>query len=209
MICAYDETYLPSAQRCLGSAFDYAVNGLGMGLKEFCDCFLASPLSLDFASGIAKAVVGLSGEELVLEVLGKDKAPKSGYIPNQGQEYWTGWALAYYQWYSSLSFQEIDFYLPAEKAADLYFPYHEMDLRQFCDCVDSLIRKQKRDVNLAKLRKNASLSQRDLSLRSGISVRTIQQYEQRKKDINKASAWTLYSFSKALHCNMEDMLEKL
>ena len=33
-------------------------------------------------------------------------------------------------------------------------------------------------------------------------------YEQRNKDINKAQADTLYRLSQALHCRMEDLLEK-
>lgn len=33
-------------------------------------------------------------------------------------------------------------------------------------------------------------------------------YEQRNKDINKASAETLYRISKVLGCTMEDLIEK-
>lgn len=33
-------------------------------------------------------------------------------------------------------------------------------------------------------------------------------YEQRNKDINKASAETLYKISKVLGCTMEDLIEK-
>ena len=44
--------------------------------------------------------------------------------------------------------------------------------------------------------------------RSGVSLRSIQMYEQRNKDINKASAETLYRLSKVFGCSMEDLLEK-
>ena len=44
---------------------------------------------------------------------------------------------------------------------------------------------------------------------SGVSFRTIQQYEQRQKDINKAQAETLLRLSRSLFCNMEDLLEKI
>ena len=51
-------------------------------------------------------------------------------------------------------------------------------------------------------------TQKELSERSGVSLRSIQMYEQRNKDINKASAETIYRLSKALGCNMEDLIEK-
>ena len=33
--CAYDEMYLPLAQRVMGDMYDYAVNTLGMTLASF------------------------------------------------------------------------------------------------------------------------------------------------------------------------------
>ena len=35
----------------------------------------------------------------------------------------------------------------------------------------------------------------------------IQQYEQKKKDINKASANSLYSLAMVLNCDIEDLME--
>ena len=43
--------------------------------------------------------------------------------------------------------------------------------------------------------------------RSNVSLRSIQMYEQRNKDINKASAETVLSLAKVLGCTMEDLLE--
>ena len=37
--------------------------------------------------------------------------------------------------------------------------------------------------------------------------RQIQLFEQRQRDINKASAVTLLMLSRALHCRMEDLIE--
>ena len=56
---------------------------------------------------------------------------------------------------------------------------------------------------------DAGLSQRELAELSGVPVCTIQQYEQRQKDINKAQATTLLHFSRVLNCKMEDLLEKV
>ena len=91
----------------------------------------------------------------------------------------------------------------------LYSPYHEMDIRQFVDKMNELYRKAKPETNLKLRRKRAGLSQRELAEQTGISVRTIQQYEQRQKSINKAQGEYLALLAKALCCNVEDLIEKI
>ena len=55
----------------------------------------------------------------------------------------------------------------------------------------------------------ANLSQSELAQQAGVSVRTIQQYEQRRKDINKAQTETLLKIARALVCTVEDLVEKV
>lgn len=43
--------------------------------------------------------------------------------------------------------------------------------------------------------------------RSGVSLRMIQIYEQRNKDINKAGALSLSRLARALGCEIDDLLE--
>ena len=83
-----------------------------------------------------------------------------------------------------------------------------MDIRQFIDRMNTLYLERKQQTNLKLLRKNANLTQQMLSQLSGISLRTIQQYEQRKKDINNAAAEKLTALASVLHCQMEDLMEK-
>ena len=64
------------------------------------------------------------------------------------------------------------------------------------------------DTNLKRIRTSYGCTQAELAKRSGVSLRSIQMYEQRNKDINKASAETLYRISKVLGCAIEDLLEK-
>lgn len=45
MTCAYDELYLPLAQRVLGDMYDYAVCTLGYTLFEFQKMFLVSGIA--------------------------------------------------------------------------------------------------------------------------------------------------------------------
>lgn len=61
--------------------------------------------------------------------------------------------------------------------------------------------------NLKTIREAAGLSQRDLAQESGVQIRQIQNYEQGRRDINKASALTLYCLAQTLGCNMENLLE--
>ena len=51
------------------------------------------------------------------------------------------------------------------------------------------------------------MSQKELANKTEIPLRTIQQYEQKQKNINKAQAEYLIRLSKALYCEPEDLLE--
>lgn len=63
-------------------------------------------------------------------------------------------------------------------------------------------------TNLKKHRTAKGLSQSQLADASEVSVRMIQKYEQRDKDINKAQAGTLLKIARALGCTIEDLLEE-
>ena len=107
-----------------------------------------------------------------------------------------------------MTFAEIIRYIPLRDIQALYSPYHEMDIRQFVDQMNTLYRAAKPETNLKLLRQKAGLSQRELADLSGVPVRTIQQYEQRQKNINKAQAEYLVMLAKVLCCGIEDIMEK-
>ena len=131
------------------------------------------------------------------------------YTMDRSEDDWTGWALAYYHWETSISFAEITRYVPIRDIQALYSPYHEMDIRQFCDKMNELYQEAKPETNLKLFRQRAGLSQRELAEQSGVPLRTIQQYEQRQKNINKAQAEYLVMLSRVLCCGMEDLMEKI
>lgn len=64
------------------------------------------------------------------------------------------------------------------------------------------------DTNLKRIRSAYGCTQSELAKRSRVSLRSIQMYEQRNKDINKASAETILRLSKVLGCTMEDLVER-
>ena len=84
-----------------------------------------------------------------------------------------------------------------------------MDIRQFTEKMTELYKEAKKDTNLKLLRQKAELTQRELAELSEVPLRTVQQYEQRQKNINRAQAETLARIAKQLYCNIEDLLEKV
>lgn len=59
---------------------------------------------------------------------------------------------------------------------------------------------------LQEKRKENGYTQHELAGRSGVSIRTLQYYEQGVLDLDKASASTVYRLAVALGCQMEDLL---
>ena len=90
----------------------------------------------------------------------------------------------------------------------MYYTLHEADITKFSDIVDVRMRECFPDTNLKRIRTAYECTQAALARRSGVSLRSIQMYEQRNKDINKASAETLYRIAKVLGCTMEELIEK-
>ena len=211
MTGAYDKNYLEKARSSLGRMLDFAVYDLKLDIKEFFDRFIVSGIANAFENGDSKTIAGKSGVELAYEVMektGEDvRDIKPRYTANRSEEYWTGWALAYYQWKTSLSFAEIVKYIPIEQMKSMYSPYHEMDARHFADKMNELYNKAKPETNLKIYRKRAGLSQKQLAELADIPVRMIQHYEQRQKNINKAQTEYLVKLSKVLNCDIEDLLE--
>lgn len=62
---------------------------------------------------------------------------------------------------------------------------------------------------LQEKRKAAGLSQSQLAGRAGLSVRTLQHYEQGMLDFNKAAAITVWRVATALGCEVVDLLDIL
>ena len=59
---------------------------------------------------------------------------------------------------------------------------------------------------LQRIRKQVGLSQSQLAELSGVSLRMIQKYETGDRDINNASAITVYKLAQSLKVNVEDLL---
>lgn len=62
------------------------------------------------------------------------------------------------------------------------------------------------DTKLKRIRMAYGCMQADLAKKSGVSLRSIQIYEQRNKDIKEASAKTLCRIAKVFGCPMEEFV---
>lgn len=212
MIHAYDKLYLQDAQSNLAAMLDYAVNFLDYELGFFYKMFVNSRISNAFSHGDASTIAGKSGAELARIVV-EENTKKEWSMPYEGSmqkspEYWTGWALAYYQWYVGDSFSTIDAEISVNDIYSMYDKYHEMDLAHFVDRINEIRMQRRSMAYLKKLRMAAGLSQSELARQTGIPVKTIQQYEQRQKNINKASFDYIIRLSRALGCEAEMLMEK-
>lgn len=199
-------------QSVLSDAFDYAVNVCHIPGNDFVAMFVASSVSKRMENGEPACLAGKSGIELVVEIAAETKGEE---LEIEIQEhfgrstaYWIGWAVAYYQWYSDRTYGDIFKAVSFEDLQVMYYTLHEADVTKFADVMDTRMREYFTDTNLKRIRTAYGLTQAELAERSGVGLRSIQMYEQRKKNINKASGDTLYRLAQVLGCTMENLIER-
>ena len=156
------------------------------------------------------------------------------FTTRRSKEYVCGSALAKCQWETGKSFSEI---IKASSASDIMSMYdqHMQQVRKqlaemwppvpdandpakqalrdeeavslICDSIKSKMSSAPGETHLKILRLKSGYSQRGLALASGIPLRTIQQYEQRQKNINRARADYIIRLSAVLRCSPDQLLE--
>ncbi|WP_051538093.1 helix-turn-helix domain-containing protein [Butyrivibrio proteoclasticus] len=208
---AYNQMYLDDAMHNLAEALEAAKLRLNITLDSFMHMFICSGIASQFEIGNPKYVSGMSGTELVNEVLLKTYGSDADTLGNckysdPTPEYWTGWVLAYYQWFSGKTFKDIQKAMPIEELVDKYHPFHEGDETLVVEYIDRRFLEQSQINRLKAYRKLIGLSQSELAKASDVNLRTLQQYEIGAKDIKKASTATVIALSKALKCSVEDLV---
>lgn len=210
-IRAFNELYLNDAQTNLANAFDYAINTCNLLSDDFAGIFSRSDYVKKFEYGDPAVISGKSGVELVKAILSKvnivEGFPEPQFNQERSPEYWAGWALAYYQWYSAKRFKDIFARIPLSQIILMYKVFHEMDVTEFAESMEKRYNEVEVETKLRSLREARGLSQRELSKISGVKLRSIQLFEQKVNDIDKAQAHTLYKLSRVLGCTIEDLLE--
>lgn len=211
MTHAYDKAYLEDAMNNMADMFDYVANDCHMDKDKFFALFLATGLADAFGRGTPRIVAGMSGAELSQEVFLKSgypiNAPEPSVRLSRSSDYWCGWILAFYQWSTGLTFEQISRQITIAEIENMYPTLHEAPEEKFLDVMERRIERCNEPTCLQTIRKTAHLTQQELSQKSGVSLRSIQLYEQREKDINKAQARTVDKLARALGCRIQDLLE--
>ena len=189
MIHAYSESYLYDAKQNLAECFDYAISNCRFNADIFSRLFVQSGYADKFERGNPAIVSGISGIELAQEIIMyaymNYKFPEKIFSEERSEVYWAGWALAEYQWATCRRFKDI-------------FSIEDMNKKYMSVT---------QEIHLKTIRENRGISQVELAALSGVKLRSIQMYEQKVNDIDKAQARTLYKLSRVLGCSIEDLLE--
>lgn len=213
---AYDPALLEGVMGTMGKAFEFADRHVTGGLDHFMDLFSSSPVARTFEGPDATPRVGTSGIGLVMEVCegGADAGLELMLMserrpPRRLRERaaWCGRVLAYHQWATGSTFREIMAYLGCEDLESLFSPDAPLSPQEASAQIALRFGKQGGPTRLRRARDAAGMTQAQLSRESGVSLRSVQQYEQRKKDVNRAQARSLLALAKALGCRMEDLME--
>ncbi len=190
--------------------FDYAVNGCRIEIEDFYRMFLMSSYARRFETGNCSVVAGLSGVELAQRVICEHdeqrELPKPIFSLDRSPEYWLGFYLSYYQWYNNLKFEQITSKVTIRDILLMYRKYHEMDVMHFVVALDEM-RQERQVARLQEYRKRICLSQRELAEKADVPLRTIQQYEQKQKNINHARVDYVIRLAQALYCRPDDLME--
>ena len=211
-IHAYHEIYVNKVQTRLGIAFDYAINVCLIPGEEFTELFCRSQVCRSLERGESRYALGKSGIEILVDVIEETTGRAPEIKPEcrffRTKEHWIGWTAAYCQWYTDRSFRELFTSIPYSDFEKMYTTLHEADISKFMDIAEEWFRETFRETELKRARMCINITQEELSNRSGVSLRSIQMYEERNRNINKASFDTLYRLSKAMYCHPEDLRER-
>ena len=211
MIHAYSEFYLNDAKQNLAEFFEYAINTCQFDANLFSKLFVQSGYADKFERGNPAIVAGMSGIELAKKVIAyayrNYKFPDRVFSEDRSNVYWAGWALAEYQWITCKRFKDIFSRVSLAEIISMYSVYHEMDIEHFIEDLNKKCNAIEQETRLKTIRENRGISQTELAKLSGVKLRSIQMYEQKVNDIDKAQVGTIYKLSRVLGCTIEDLLE--
>jgi len=212
MIHAYSELYINSSSAILGEAVDYMSFDLNMNYAQIENILVRSRAMVEFGTGNPKYLAGMSGSELAQEMVGEYNPsmefPEYSSSLEKSREYWAGWALCQYQWYSGKSFKDILDRVPLSIVMSMYDVHHEMDITKFYESMDSIYADRQKESRLKRIRESRGMSQSQLARNAGVNIRNIQMYEQKISKIDNAAVNIVYKLAYILGCDMVDLLEE-
>ena len=214
MMKDYRNIYLNDYVNLLSNAFDYAITDLKIDLDYFEKIIISSKYTRLLEILNPSIVSGESGIELILKMIEEKnldiEIKEKEYRDYRTSAFWLGYAISNYQFYKRKRFKDIFRKIHLKDILNMYDTYHEADIFVFIDDFDSMLSNINLESKLKTIRERNGLSQNDLADLSNVSLRSIQLYEQKVNDIDKAQANTLYKLSTALSCSIfQDFLINL
>ena len=205
-----DGIYSEELREKLGTFFDIGVNCCGMRGQEVADILIASGLDEQLERQNPRFAAGMSGTEMLLWALGECGYTKPLEIGSRwpvSADYWVGYMLALFQIETGWRYRQVFARMSYADLHEMHSWCEHLSEREYVSELLSQLQKREQPKMLRRLRKAAGLTQAELAIRAGISTRTVQQYEDGSKDINKAAAITVQRLSLILGCRMGDLLE--
>lgn len=133
MMRAYIEPYLKDVMRNVGVMSHFCINEYGLSPEKFSALFANSHVAEQISKGNPRFLAGMSGKEMADLLMESDSETchrtVSSNLYHVSPEYWAGWVMAYYQWYTAKSFAQM--YVDGQtfdKVLMMYHPLHEADL---------------------------------------------------------------------------------
>lgn len=203
MIHAYNKLYLDTVMHNLAALFDLAINIENIDSDKFADMFSKSIIARGIEEKTPDILAGKSATEMLMIILNKN-VENTEISSNKTPQYWAGWILAYAQWYLNKSFKDILNVMPFSTLISLYYPYHEANEMKIIEIIQKLFPKTS---SLKEMRRKRKLTQEQLSLLSGVNIRSIKSYEQKENDILKAQVETILMLAEALDCSIEELIK--
>lgn len=203
--------YRAEAMDALGELLDLLVNGCGVPGADAAEAFVASGMAAEFERRNPAFLGGRSAVELAewlatwLEL--DARAVPAAEVFDRSADWWLGEALAFFQVQTGRSYAAVFERVGYEELVGMYHPLHEAPFEKFAEVLLARLAEPE-PTRLAQLRTQLGYSQAQLAARSGVGLQSIQFYEQRRKDINKAQANHLLALAQALGCSMEALLER-
>lgn len=225
------DLYLEDAMETLGAFFEICVYLLKMKPDDAVDLFLNSDLAGEFEWLSPKYVGGMAAGEMVLMALKKtgyssalEQSLSSGNKEREfdlerivgeacreadgiSVDYWLGMMLAYFQCKTGCPYARIFAARTYEELRAIYYGHEEWSAEEMLPVFRGIVLEESPSSRLKAIREAAGLSQSRLSSLSGVSLRSIQQYEQGAKSINRAAAVSVLRLANALGCRVEDLIE--
>lgn len=210
MRTSYPQCYIDDFSDTCGYMFQYVKKDCGIDPDDFFDWLIMSRVANQIQLGNPRFIAGMSGPDIARDVFVKTFGREFGVEPQYHTmleaDFWVGSILAYYSWYSGMSFAQMrSFGIKPSVIAKLYQENRD-DRQKLMEAMMGIVEKNRDASSLTYFRKLAGLTQKQLSESSGVPLRMIQLYEQGQNDLCKAKAETVLKLADVLKCSVGQLL---